>query len=163
MPTNDTAADTAAAAAAAAGTPTPAPVPSDLRLRRPDRDQLVWAPAALDALIPPGHQARVVWAVVKRLDLSAFAAAIKARAGVCGRDATDPALLVSAVAVRRHAGRGLGPGAGPALPGEPPVPVAVRRRVAEPPHAVRLPGRARAGVGRAVHAGAGVDARPGAG
>ena len=44
---------------------------------------------------PQGHQARVIWAVVRRLDLLAFHAAIKARAGVCGRDATDPALLVS--------------------------------------------------------------------
>jgi transposase len=78
---------------AAAATPTPAP--SDLRLRRPDRGQVVWAASALDALLPQGHQARVIWAVVRTLDLSAFHAPIKARSGVCGRNATDPALLIS--------------------------------------------------------------------
>lgn len=48
-----------------------------------------------DELIPPVHQARVVWSVVGRLDLSAFHAPIRARDGACGRDATDPALLVA--------------------------------------------------------------------
>jgi len=80
---------------AAAATPTPSPAPSDLRLRRPDRGQVVWAASALDALLPQGHQARVIWAVVRTLDLSAFHAPIKARSGVCGRNATDPALLIS--------------------------------------------------------------------
>jgi hypothetical protein len=37
----------------------------------------------------------VIWSVVERLDLSAFHAPIKARDGVCGRDATDPRLLVA--------------------------------------------------------------------
>jgi len=46
-------------------------------------------------LIPQGHQARVIWAVVQKLDLSAFRGPIKARDGVCGRDATDPALLIA--------------------------------------------------------------------
>lgn len=48
-----------------------------------------------DELIQPGHQARVIWSVVDKLDLSAFRAPIKARDGVCGRDATDPTLLVA--------------------------------------------------------------------
>ena len=78
---------------AAAATPTSSPTPSNLRLRRPDRDQVVWAAAAVDALIPPDHQARVIWAVVRTADLSAFPEPIKARSGVCGRDATDPAKL----------------------------------------------------------------------
>jgi hypothetical protein len=78
---------------AAEATPTPSPAPSDLRLRRPDRGQVVWAASALDALLPQGHQARVIWAVVRTLDLSAFHAPIKARSGVCGRNATDPAPL----------------------------------------------------------------------
>ena len=84
MPNDDT--------AAAATTPT---TTSNVRLRRPDRDQVVWAAAAVDELVPQGHQARVIWAVVRKLDLSAFHAPIKARAGVRGRDATDPALLVA--------------------------------------------------------------------
>ena len=48
-----------------------------------------------DQLIPAIHQARVVWSVVEKLDLSAFHEPIKAREGVCGRDATDPRLLVA--------------------------------------------------------------------
>ena len=50
---------------------------------------------APDDLIPAGHQARVVWRVVESMDLSAFLDPIKARDGVCGRDATDPRLLVA--------------------------------------------------------------------
>lgn len=48
-----------------------------------------------DDLIPVGHKARLVWDVVSKLDLSDFQASIKAREGTCGRDATDPALLIS--------------------------------------------------------------------
>jgi transposase len=47
-----------------------------------------------DDLIPRGHQARVVWDVVQKLDLSAFCEPIKARDGVRGRNMTDPALLI---------------------------------------------------------------------
>lgn len=48
-----------------------------------------------DELIPAGHPARAVWRVVESMDLSAFCEPIKARAGVCGRDATSPKLLVA--------------------------------------------------------------------
>jgi transposase len=48
-----------------------------------------------DQLIPAIHPARTIWSVVENLDLSAFREPIKARDGVCGRDATDPKLLVS--------------------------------------------------------------------
>ncbi len=50
---------------------------------------------APDQLIAADHPARVVWQVVESMDLSAFHQPIKAREGVCGRDATDPRLLVS--------------------------------------------------------------------
>lgn len=66
-----------------------------VRLRKPDRSQVVMRMECDDELIPREHRARVIWAVVGKLDLSGFHASIKARAGVCGRDATDPALLVS--------------------------------------------------------------------
>lgn len=69
-------------------------VPGEVRLRRPDRSQMVMALRSPDDLIPEGHRARLIWRVVQALDLSAFHAPIKARAGACGRDATDPALLV---------------------------------------------------------------------
>jgi transposase len=47
-----------------------------------------------DDLIPAGHAARIIWQVVESMDLAAFHAAIRARDGVCGRDATSPKLLV---------------------------------------------------------------------
>jgi transposase len=48
-----------------------------------------------DDLLPAQHTARLVWQLVMTLDLSAFRETIKARQGVCGRDATDPALLIA--------------------------------------------------------------------
>lgn len=45
-------------------------------------------------LIREDHPARVVWAVVEQMNLSAFHRPIKAREGVGGRDSTDPRLLV---------------------------------------------------------------------
>ena len=61
----------------------------------PNRAQVTMRVECDDELIPPVHQARVIWSVVEGLDLSAFCAPIKARDGVCGRDATDPRLLVA--------------------------------------------------------------------
>jgi len=49
----------------------------------------------LDDLLPDDHPARVVWAAVGRLDLSAFADPIRSRGDAPGRAATDPRLLVS--------------------------------------------------------------------
>lgn len=66
-----------------------------VRLRRPDRAQVTMRVECDDQLIPQAHRARTIWSVVEKLDLSAFHQPIKAREGVCGRDATDPALLVA--------------------------------------------------------------------
>jgi transposase len=66
-----------------------------MRFRVPDRDQVVMGMASLDELIGAEHPARVIWAVVGRLDLSRFYEPVKARAGVAGRDPTDPRLLIS--------------------------------------------------------------------
>ncbi len=67
----------------------------DLRLRRPERAQVIMRMECDDDLIGQGHQARVIWSVVQKLDLWAFHEPIKAREGVCGRDTTDPALLIA--------------------------------------------------------------------
>jgi transposase len=69
--------------------------PADVRLRRPERAQVIWQAGCCDELIPQSHQARVIWAVVGKLDVSAFSEPIKARDGVCGRDSTDPRLLIA--------------------------------------------------------------------
>jgi transposase len=65
------------------------------RVRRPDRRQVLLRPCSLEDLLPPGHQVRTLWAVVERLDLSAFYAPLQARGERPGRAATDPRLLVA--------------------------------------------------------------------
>jgi transposase len=67
---------------------------NDVRLRTPDRSQASMTVSCADELVGPEHPVRTVWQVVCGLDLSAFYEPIKARGGVCGRDATDPRLLV---------------------------------------------------------------------
>jgi transposase len=52
-------------------------------------------PCALEDLLPPAHQARTLWAVVERLDLSPFHQPLRARGDAPGRAATDPRLLVA--------------------------------------------------------------------
>ena len=66
-----------------------------VRLRQPDRSQVEMVVQSPDDLIPADHQARVIWQVCQAQDLSAFCQPIKAREGVCGRDATAPVLLVA--------------------------------------------------------------------
>jgi len=66
-----------------------------LRLRSPERSQYALRLECPDDLVPKEHPVRVVWAVTERLELSGFYAAIRAREGVVGRDATDPRLLVA--------------------------------------------------------------------
>jgi transposase len=65
------------------------------RLRTPDRLQVLMRPCSLEELLPPGHQARTLWAVVERLDLSQFYRPLKARGEAPGRAATDPRLMVA--------------------------------------------------------------------
>jgi len=65
------------------------------RLRVPNRDQIEYNWSSLDERLDPDSPARVVWALVCRLDLDAWLADIKAVEGHVGRDATDPRLLVA--------------------------------------------------------------------
>jgi transposase len=69
--------------------------PSEARLARPVRNQIEWAPRELDAVLPPDHSARAIWALLERLDLSAFYADIKAVADRPGRPASDPKVLLA--------------------------------------------------------------------
>lgn len=66
-----------------------------VRLRTPDRSQVLMKMESAEDLISDDHAVRVVWKVVESLDLSAFDESIKARQGVRGRDATSPRLLVA--------------------------------------------------------------------
>jgi transposase len=65
------------------------------RLLRPERNQLGWQAIDIDGLIPSDHRARLVWAYVEELDLSAFEASIRAVEGHGGAPAIDPRILVA--------------------------------------------------------------------
>src|SRR5438105_491951 len=69
--------------------------PSDVRLRLPDRQQVIMAMHCCDDLIDADHPVRVIWRVVGVLNLERFYEPIKAREGEVGRDTTDPRLLVA--------------------------------------------------------------------
>ncbi len=69
--------------------------PPPLRLRRPERQQVTPVPLYLDALLPDDHLARLIWAAVERLDLTALSAQFKVVEGGPGRAAADPAVLVT--------------------------------------------------------------------
>lgn len=75
-----------AADASARGTP---------RLRRADRQQVVFRAAPLDALIADDHPARIVWDYVEGLDLTALYDRIKAVEGRPGRAPIDPKILMA--------------------------------------------------------------------
>lgn len=64
-----------------------APAP---RLRRAQRAGVSPVPVRLEALLPEDHLARLVWAAVERLDMTAFLATIKAVEGHVGQPANDP-------------------------------------------------------------------------
>ncbi len=67
----------------------------EARYETANRTQVELTPCDLEALLPPGHAARLVWRFVEGLDLSAFYAAIKAREGRAGRPPIDPKILIA--------------------------------------------------------------------
>jgi transposase len=66
-----------------------------VRYETANREQIELQPCDLEALLPPGHAARLVWRFVEGLDLTAMYAAIKAREGGPGRSPIDPKILVA--------------------------------------------------------------------
>jgi transposase len=66
-----------------------------VRYETANRDQVELFPCDLEALLPAGHAARLVWRFVEGLDLAAFYAAIKAREGGPGRTPIDPKILIA--------------------------------------------------------------------
>src|SRR5215468_8635146 len=67
----------------------------EAKIIRPDRFQMRWDYIDLDAMLPADHLARVVWRLVKSLDLTPLYAAIASREGEAGRPAADPAVLLA--------------------------------------------------------------------
>ena len=69
-------------------------LPAPPRLRLADRAQVVLRPCSLEETLPPDHDARIIWALVERWDLSAFLDAVLARGESPGRPTTDPRILI---------------------------------------------------------------------
>jgi transposase len=65
------------------------------RLRRVDRHQVRMETYCLDDRLAADHRARLVWDVVRRLDVSGFMESIAARGSDPGRAATDPQILIA--------------------------------------------------------------------
>ena len=65
------------------------------RLRKPFRQQKEMHYATLDEMLDSEHPVRAVWELVQSLDLSAWLRDVKAVEGVCGRNGTDPRLLLA--------------------------------------------------------------------
>src|SRR5260370_12215835 len=66
-----------------------------VRLREPNRRQLLMRAEDLDSLIGPAHAARAIWRVLERVDVTRLYQAIKAREGSAGRDGTEPKMLLA--------------------------------------------------------------------
>jgi len=64
-------------------------------IRYVNRRQMSWRAVDIERLIDEEHLARAIWALVGRLDLSAFYAGIASSAVEGGRPAFDPQLLIS--------------------------------------------------------------------
>src|SRR3546814_1990132 len=65
------------------------------RLREPERDQIELRAVDLDSLIGAEHPARVIWAYVEQLDLSALEEAVRAREHTPGQAPASPRLLLA--------------------------------------------------------------------
>lgn len=60
-----------------------------------ERRQLGFRVCDLEALLPDGHRARLVWRAVEQLPLEKFSEAVRAREGHPGRPRIDPRVLVA--------------------------------------------------------------------
>lgn len=66
-----------------------------VRLREPNRKQMILKAEDLDSLIGAEHPARAIWRVLEGMELARFYTPIKAREGSAGRNATDPRMLLT--------------------------------------------------------------------
>ncbi len=75
--------------------PAPPTRREEVRVRKPNRQQLQWLPHDLDAVLAEDHPARAIWGMLENLDLSAFYCSIKATLDRPGHPTTDPLLLLA--------------------------------------------------------------------
>lgn len=64
------------------------------RIARAVREQIELVPRSLEEAVGPEHPARAIWAVLERLDLTAFYRRIRAAVDGPGRPASDPRVLL---------------------------------------------------------------------
>jgi transposase len=69
--------------------------PGSPRLREPARDQVELRAVDLESLLPDEHPARVIWAYVRRLDLSTIEETVRARAHGPGQAPVSPHLQMA--------------------------------------------------------------------
>jgi hypothetical protein len=67
----------------------------EVRVKSPQRAQVLMHLHTLDELIRQDHPARAVWAYACTRDMSPWFAEIRAVAGGAGRDAVDPRILLA--------------------------------------------------------------------
>ena len=77
--------------------PLPSAPPGErrLRLKAVDRQQICFRVVDPEQLVEEDHPARAIWDLLAGLDLSRFAAGIRAVEGRAGRDACDPQVLIA--------------------------------------------------------------------
>ena len=76
--------------------PSKTPIPiGQIKLQTVERQQTKMLNLCVDDLIPIDHKARAIWALVGKLNLSAFTEPLRTQKGCAGRAAWDPQLLVS--------------------------------------------------------------------
>lgn len=85
---------------------TPARGRRGVRLREANRGQLAWGVVDLDALLPQDHEARAIWAVIERFDLTALYSPIEARGERAGAPAIDPKILLAVWVYATSEGQG---------------------------------------------------------
>jgi transposase len=73
----------------------PPPRRRKLRLKRVDRQQMVWRAIDVEHLIDADHPARAIWDLLGTLNLENFCAGIKAVEGRPGRDRSDPRVVMA--------------------------------------------------------------------
>lgn len=65
------------------------------RLKAVDRQQIRLRPIDPERLVAEDHPVRAIWELLGQMDLSRFAAGLKAREGRPGRDASDPRVIIA--------------------------------------------------------------------
>ena len=68
---------------------------SEIRVRKPVRNQVEMVLRDLDSVIGADHPVRAIWGFLSRLDLEAFYGSIRAVLGKPGRPASDPQVLLA--------------------------------------------------------------------